>query len=93
MVLYGFVLLMNAIAYFILVRTLIALHGKEAALAAVINNDVKGKVSVYIYIIAIAVGFWNAWVALFLYGVVAVIWIVPDRRIEKRIISTSKPIY
>ncbi|WP_253810311.1 hypothetical protein [Hydrotalea flava] len=83
-VLYGFVLFMNAIAYYILVRTLIGLHGKEGALAAAIGKDMKGKISVYIYIVAIAVGFWNAWVALFLYGVVAVIWIVPDKRIEKR---------
>lgn len=82
---------MNAIAYYILVRTLIGLHGKEGVLAAAIGKNMKGKISVYIYIVAIAVGFWSGWGALILYGVIAVIWIVPDRRIEKRIVSAAKP--
>ncbi|MDE3126003.1 MAG: DUF1211 domain-containing protein [Bacteroidota bacterium] len=89
-VLYGFVLLMNAIAYYILVRTLIGLHGRNDALAIAIGKDIKGKISVYIYMIAIAIGFWYGWMALFLYGVVAVIWMVPDRRIEKKIILEGK---
>lgn len=89
-VLYGFVLLMNAIAYYILVRTLIGLHGRNDALAIAIGKDIKGKISVYTYMIAIAIGFWYGWMALFLYGVVAVIWMVPDRRIEKKIILEGK---
>lgn len=85
-IVYGFVLLMSAIAYYILVRALIKLHGKKTALATAIGNDAKGKISVVIYVTAMLLGLWNAWPALFLYGVVAVIWIVPDKRIEKNLV-------
>ncbi len=81
--LYGVVLLFAAIAYFILTRTLIALHGSDSVLASAVGRDFKGKVSVVIYLVAIALAFENAWLAGGLYVLVAVIWLVPDRRIEK----------
>jgi uncharacterized membrane protein len=81
--LYGVVLLLAAVAYFILVRALIALHGRESPLATAIGRDFKGKVSLAIYAIAILLALVNSWLAFGLYVLVAVIWLIPDRRIEK----------
>jgi uncharacterized membrane protein len=79
---YGVVLLMAGFAYYLLTRVLIAHHGEESALAVAVGRDIKGKVSVLIYAIAIPVSFADARVACGLYGVVAVLWLIPDRRIE-----------
>ena len=87
MALYGIVLVLAAIAYFILTRTLIALHGKESVLATAVGRDFKGKVSVAICLVAIPLAFVNAWLAGGLYVVVAIIWLLPDRRIEKTLVS------
>ena len=81
--LYGVVLLMAAVAYTILVRALISLHGRDSALAKAIGKDRKGMVSLLLYVIALGVAYWLPLVAGLLYGVVAIIWLVPDRRIEK----------
>src|ERR1043166_5888182 len=83
--LYGVVLLMAGVAYYILVRALIAHHGKGSALATAIGRDIKGKASVVIYAAAIPISFFYAWLACALYVSVAVIWLVPDPRIEKTI--------
>ncbi len=83
MALYGVVLVFAAVAYFILVRALIALHGSESPLAIAVNRDFKGKVSVVIYVIAIPLAFVSAWLAGALYVLVALIWLAPDRRIER----------
>jgi TMEM175 potassium channel family protein len=80
---YGVVLLLAAIAYFILVRALIALHGRESTLAAAIGGDFKGKISPILYAVAVPLAFVNAWIAFGIYVLVAVIWFVPDPRIEK----------
>ena len=80
---YGVVLLCAAIAYFILVQALLAHHGKNSLLAQAIGNDFKGKISIVIYALAILLAFVNPWYACFLYALVAVIWFIPDRRIEK----------
>lgn len=80
---YGIVLLLAAIAYIILTRVLIACQGKDSALATALGRDVKGKVSVVIYAVAILLSFVNSWFALMLYVLVAMMWLVPDRRIEK----------
>jgi uncharacterized membrane protein len=72
-----------AIAYFILTRALIALHGRESVLAAAVGRDFKGKVSVVIYLVAIPLAFVSSWLAGGLYVLVAVLWLVPDRRIEQ----------
>jgi uncharacterized membrane protein len=81
--LYGVVQLLAAVAYFILTRALLALHPKDSALATALGRDLKGKVSVLIYAAAIPLAFVKAWLALGLYVLVAVMWLVPDRRIEK----------
>jgi uncharacterized membrane protein len=79
---YGFVLLMAAIAYFILVRSLIAHHGKESILAIALGSDFKGRLSVVLCLVAIPLAFLKSWIAYGLYVVVAVMWLIPDRRIE-----------
>ncbi len=81
--LYGLVLLLAAVAYFILTRALIALHGRDSVLATALGRDFKGKVSVVIYLMAIPLAFVSAWLACGLYVLVAVMWLIPDRRIEK----------
>lgn len=81
--LYGAVLLLSAIAYLILTRILIAQHGKQSALATAIGRDIKGRISVFLYATAIVLAFVNAWLACALYVLVAVLWFVPDRRIER----------
>jgi uncharacterized membrane protein len=81
--LYGTVLLFAAVAYFILVRALISLHGRESVLATAVGRDFKGKVSVVIYVVAIPLAIMNSWIAFGLYVLVAVMWLIPDRRIEK----------
>jgi len=81
--LYGVVLLAAAIAYFILARVLIAANGKDSALAIAFGRDLKGKISPAICAAAIPLAFVNPWISCALYVLVAVIWLVPDRRIEK----------
>jgi uncharacterized membrane protein len=85
--LYGVVMLGAAIAYFVLARTLIALHGRDSVLATALGRDFKGKVSVAIYAVAIPLSFVNSLSACALYVLVAVMWLIPDRRIEKTISS------
>ena len=81
--LYGAVLLLSAIAYFVLSRALIRHDGDTSTLARALGGDFKGKVSVVLYVAAIALAFVNRWLSLALYVAVAVMWLVPDRRIEK----------
>jgi uncharacterized membrane protein len=81
--LYGVILLLAAIAYFILTRALIALHGRDSALAIAIGGDFKGKISPVFYAVAIPLAFVNAWVSFGIYVLVAIIWLIPDPRIEK----------
>jgi uncharacterized membrane protein len=80
---YGAVLLLAALAYFILVRALIACDGQSPALAVAVGSDRKGKLSPLIYAIAFFAAFIAPAVAVALYVLVAVIWFVPDRRIER----------
>jgi uncharacterized membrane protein len=81
--LYGAVLLSAAIAYYILVRALIHRHGATSRLARVVGNDFKGKVSVVINAVAVALGLVAPWVAIAGYALVAAIWLVPDKRMER----------
>ena len=82
---YGGVLWLAGLAYYILTRTLIAHHGQDSVLAEAIGRDTKGLWSLYIYTAAIALGFVAAWISALLYVVVAIIWLVPDRRIETKL--------
>ncbi|HEY9480311.1 MAG TPA: TMEM175 family protein [Gemmatimonadaceae bacterium] len=85
MALYGFVLLMAAFAYVLLQRTIIARQGADSLLARAIGRDLKGKLSPLFYILAIGASFIRPWIAGALYVFVALIWLVPDRRIERTI--------
>jgi uncharacterized membrane protein len=80
---YGAVLLLSGFAYFILTRVLVSHHGKESRLAMAVGRDIKGFLSLLIYAVAIPVAFAEPRCACALYVVVAVIWLIPDRRIEK----------
>jgi uncharacterized membrane protein len=80
--LYGFVLLMAGVAYLILQRLIIAAQGPDSILKKAIGNDWKGKLSAVLYAVAIVFAFWWEWISLALYVVVALLWLIPDRRIE-----------
>jgi uncharacterized membrane protein len=79
---YGVVLAMSSISYLLLERSIIACNGPDSKLARAVGEDLKGKVSLSIYVLAIAVAFARPWIAIALYVAVAMIWFIPDRRIE-----------
>ncbi|EHQ28022.1 TMEM175 family protein [Mucilaginibacter paludis] len=83
--LYGIVLFMNGFAYSILASLLIRHHGKDSFLARAFGKDWKGRISVIIYAIAIGTAWLWSWVSFGLYVVVALMWLVPDRRIESKL--------
>jgi len=85
--LYGGVLILAAVAYTILVRCLLAYHETDSALAKAIGSDAKGWASLALYGLGIPLACWWPWVAITLYAAVAVLWLVPDRRIEKVLAS------
>ena len=80
---YGIILLMPAIAYYLLQKAIIRKHGTHSVLADALGKDIKGKISPIFYIAGIALAFVNPWLAIAIYVLVAVIWLVPDRRIEE----------
>ena len=82
---YGFVLLMAAIAYYVLQRTIIARQGRDSLLAQAIGKDRKGKLSPLLYLAAIPLAFVSSWIAAGLYVFVALLWFIPDPRIEREI--------
>jgi uncharacterized membrane protein len=81
---YGVVLLLAAIAYYLLQTAIIREQGPSSAIAIAVGNDVKGKISPIIYAAAIPLAFLNRWIAVALYIVVSLMWLVPDRRVESR---------
>ena len=83
--LYGTILFLAAIAYFILVRALLTLHGPNSLLANALGSDFKGKISIVVYVVAIPLAFVRPWMACGFYILVTVMWLVPDRRIERQI--------
>lgn len=86
MSIYGFVLLMSAISYFYLQNKIIALEGEDSVLGRAVKKDIKGKISLACYISAIPLAFIAPWISGLIYIGVAIIWIVPDKRIEKQIV-------
>jgi uncharacterized membrane protein len=86
--LYGAVLLMSGVAYFMLERSLISHHGGDSTLATAVGSDTKGLLSVILYALAIPLSFVNPWIAFAVYAGVAVWWLVPDSRIEKTIATS-----
>lgn len=81
--LYGGVLLMAAVAYWLLQSAILSKHGSNSLLAVAIGKDLKGKLSLVIYAIAIVLAFVQQWIAGALYVLVALMWLIPDRRIER----------
>jgi uncharacterized membrane protein len=79
---YGLVLALSAIAYLMLERSIIACNGPDSKLARAVGEEFKGKVSLLTYLLAIFLAFVHPWIALTLYVVIAMMWFVPDRRIE-----------
>jgi uncharacterized membrane protein len=82
---YGFVLLMAAIAYYVLQRTIIAKEGRESLLAQAVGKDWKGKLSPLFYLAAIPLAFVSPWIAGGLYVFAALLWLIPDPRIEREL--------
>jgi uncharacterized membrane protein len=82
---YGGVLLMAAVAYTILTRVLLSVHGRESTLAKALGSDFKGNISLAAYLAAIPLAFVNPWISCALYVAVALVWLCPDPRIEKLI--------
>ena len=82
---YGAVLLAAAIAYYILQMLIIAQQGPTSKLKAAVGRDIKGKLSPLIYVVAIALAFVNQWVSDGLYVLVALMWLIPDKRIEAQL--------
>ena len=87
--LYGVVLLMAAIAYWILQQVIIASQGRDSLLKKAVGADWKGKLSPVLYVIAILAAFWSQWVSQGIYVLVALFWLIPDRRIE-RVLSSKE---
>lgn len=84
---YGVVLLMAAVAYWILQQLIIASQGRDSLLKKAVGSDWKGKLSPVLYVVAILTAFWSHWVSQAIYVLVALFWLIPDRRIE-RVLST-----
>jgi uncharacterized membrane protein len=82
---YGVVLLAAAIAYYVLQQLIIAQQGPHSRLKAAVGKDIKGKLSPLIYVVAISLAFVNQWFSDGLYVLVALMWLIPDRRIESKI--------
>jgi len=88
---YGVVLLMNGVAYSILARLLVVHHGHDSLLARSVGRVTKGNISVGAYLAAVLISQAQSWVSLGLYVAVAVMWVVPDRRIEKVLREGNSP--
>ena len=87
--LYGVILLFAGVAYYILARLLSTHHGRESTLAKALGDDVKGKISIAVYALAILLAFVNAWLAYSLYALVALMWLYPDSRFEKAMAKSA----
>jgi uncharacterized membrane protein len=87
---YGFVLFMCAVAYSVLVRVLVHNHDKNSTLAEAIGDDRKGKISIVLYLVGVALAWFAAWVGFLVYAGVAVMWLIPDRRIEKKVVEETE---
>lgn len=81
--LYGVILFFSGVAYYLLAQVLVAVNGKDSHLAKAIGKDIKGIISVVIYLVAVGLAFFVPVAAAALYGVVAILWLIPDKRIEK----------
>jgi uncharacterized membrane protein len=80
---YGASLLMPALAYYLLQKAIMRREGAHSMLANALGSDIKGKISPVLYVAAIALAFVKPWISIAIYGLVAVMWLIPDRRIER----------
>jgi uncharacterized membrane protein len=87
---YGFVLFMCSVAYLLLARGLVAHHPKNATLAAALGDDRKGKLSCVLYLAGVALSWFGAWLGFIVYAAVAVMWLIPDRRIEEKVAEEAE---
>ncbi|TQK05547.1 TMEM175 family protein [Herbaspirillum sp. SJZ107] len=87
---YGIVLFMCAMAYSLLVHRLIQHHDKNARLAEAIGDDRKGKISIVLYLVGVAASWFVAWLGFLVYVGVAIMWLIPDRRIEKKVTEENR---
>jgi uncharacterized membrane protein len=87
---YGGILLMSGVAYTILCRVLITAEGGESLLSKAVGRDRKGRLSLVVYALAIPIAFWNCWISQAAYVLVALMWLVPDRRIERLFASNTE---
>lgn len=87
--LYGFVLLMAALAWLVLEQVIVRVHGRGSVLAQAIRRSPKEASSVVAYAVAIGMSFWLPWLSALLYAGVAILWLIPDRRIERRLTRTE----
>ncbi len=87
---YGIMLLMCGVAFVLLQTTIICLDGEKSFLAQAVGKDAKGKLSQVLYLVAIVISFFNQWIPLAIYLIVALMWLVPDTRIEKKILNSDK---
>lgn len=88
---YGLLLLLSSLAYWILQRAILTTQGQNSLLGTALGRDIKGKLSPALYVLAIACAFVSPWLADALFVLVALLWLVPDRRIEKAIRDTPEP--
>ena len=86
---YGVVLLLAGVAYYILQLAIIARHGPQSVLAKALGRDWKGKLSLVVYLVAIPLAFANPWISNTLYVLVALWWLIPDRRIERALVTVE----
>ena len=84
-VVYGLVLLMAGTGYYILARVLVTAQGSDSTLARALGSDLKGKISLVVYVGGIALAFVSQWIAVTLFTSVAILWLIPDRRIERHL--------
>jgi uncharacterized membrane protein len=89
-IMYGVVLCMAGVAYFILAKFLLQLHGKGSTLGVAIGSDRKGKMSVLFYIVGICLCFVHPWLGVLSYSLVTAMWFIPDKRIEKTLVDKSE---
>jgi uncharacterized membrane protein len=85
--LYGSVLWLSGLAYYLLTRALLSLHDQDSALAAALKWNAKEIISLVVYAVAIPFAFVNSWISGGLYALVTIIWLIPDQRIERRLVS------
>lgn len=84
---YSLILMFAAIAYYILIQVLLKTHPKDSHIVKAIGKDIKGKISLALYFIAILICFWNSWISYSICIFVALMWLIPDRRIERILIN------